>query len=155
MRCIRNEPRGAFWYRWQTDIGFRLGVLVAGLVPATLALAFVATVIPRPTWPAVMAAVAVEGCSPYLFALLLRQLSRRGSRVLMIDADGLTTEVASGQWQGKWSDVRDIVATEDFVFLLGRGINAVSIPVSAFADADERDEFVRRARTYSGRASRT
>jgi hypothetical protein len=147
-----ENAAAAYWYRYRTSVMFRLGVLLAGLVPATLALAFVATAIPRPPTLALIAAVVVEGCSPYLFALLLRQLSRRGSRVLMIDAAGLTTEVASGQWQGKWVDVRQIIVIDDFVFLLGRGINAVSIPATAFADTAERDEFVRRARTYAGLA---
>ena len=73
--------------------------------------------------------------------------------VLMIDADGLSTEVASGHWEESWTNVRDIATTSDFIFILGRGINSVSIPTAAFADDAEREEFLRRARRYLASAA--
>lgn len=97
---------------------------------------------------ATVASGLVELLSPKLFALLIQQLSPSGQRTLMIDSDGLTTEVPSGQWEAPWTDVRKIVVTADYIFLLGRGINSVSIPVSAFTDGTDRDEFLRRAHRY-------
>jgi hypothetical protein len=66
----------------------------------------------------------------------------------MIDRDGLTTEVREGQWHVAWAIVHQIAVTSDYIFFLGRGVNSVAVPVSAFADTAERDEFVRRARNY-------
>jgi hypothetical protein len=138
----------AYWYRWRTGLAFKGGVLAAGLVPATMAFAFAATAMPRHRWLAAIIGIVTELVSPLLFAGLLRQLSRRGSRALLIDADGLTTEVRDGQWHVSWREVRRIARTEEFIFILGRGLNSVSIPVGAFADDAERDEFVRRAQGY-------
>ena len=133
----------AYWYRWRTSTAFQAGALAAGLVPATVAFTFGWTLQPV---LGVIAGVLVLIGSPWLIAAFLRQLTRRGPRTLMIDADGVSTEVASGQWEVAWRDVRAIVETRDYVFIFGRGINSVSVPVSAFADDAEREEFVRRAR---------
>jgi len=138
----------AFWHRWRTSGAFRAGVFAFGLIPATFAFAIAASATPRRILPAAVVAIIVELLSPLLFATLMQRLSRRGPRKLMIDSGGVSTEVPSGQWEVPWTDVREIAATSDFIFLLGRGINSVSIPVSAFADDAERDEFVRRARQY-------
>ena len=144
----------AYWYRWHTSAAFKGSVLALGLVPATLAFAFTAAATSsRSPWIPVLIALLVEMLSPMLFAALLRQLSRRGARALLIDADGLTTEVTDGQWHVKWNDVREVAQTEEFIFILGRGINSVSIPARAFTDDAERDEFVRRARRYLVSAS--
>ena len=138
----------AYWYRWRTSMAFKGGVLAAGLVPATIAFAFAATAMPRNRWMAVTIGLVTELVSPVLFAGILHQLSRRGARALLIDADGLTTEVRDGQWHVSWREVRRIAQTEEFIFILGRGLNSVSIPLGAFADDAERDEFVRRAQRY-------
>lgn len=148
-------PKGtvsAYWYRWSTSLQFKLGVLAFGLVPALLAFALAASAVPRRLAFAVIVAAVVELFSPKILAFLIQQLSRRGSRTLMIDADGLTTEVATGQWQASWGEISDIAVTSEFVFLLGRGINSISIPASAFSDGAERDEFLRRAHHYHASA---
>lgn len=138
----------AYWYRWRTNNRFKLAVLAAGLVPATLVFAFMSTAFPREKWIAVVVAILVEAASPFLFAALIRGLSRRGRRTLMIDADGVSTEVPNGQWSVNWKSVQEVAATPQFVFILGRGINSVSIPANAFADDEEREEFLRRANRY-------
>ena len=145
----------AYWYRWRTSSGFKGGVLAVGLAPSIIGFAFLAAAFPDHRRIALGVALIVEILSPFLFAALVQQLSKRGTRVLMIDADGLTTEVSSGRWQAGWSDVRKIAETDEFIFVLGGGIHSVSIPLSAFADEAERNEFLRRARRYLADAHRS
>ena len=150
---VRYEMTGreavkAYWYRWQTSGRFRAGVLAFGLVPATLVFSLTAAAVPRVLWAAALAGAVVEALSPLLFATLMQQMSRRGPRTLAIDADGLTSAVGGGQWEVGWDKIHDIAVTPEFIFILGRGINSVAVPTAAFADAEERDEFVRRARRW-------
>lgn len=138
----------AYWYRWRASARFKLGVLLCGLVPATFTFTMMSTLFRGPSLvPLAMALIAML-LSPLLFSAVLYHASRRGTRTLSIDASGLTTEVANGQWEAPWSDVREIALTPTFLFILGRGMNSISVPVSAFADEAERDEFVRRAERY-------
>jgi hypothetical protein len=138
----------AFWYRWRTSANYKLGVFAAGVIPAALIFSFAAAAIPHRLFVAALVAIVVEALSPLIFAAVIRQVSRRGSRVLIIDRDGLSTEVREGQWSVRWAVVRQIAVTSDYIFFLGSGVNSVAVPVNAFGDAAERDEFVRRARNY-------
>jgi len=143
-----DAAKAAYWYRWRTKLRFRLLVLCVGIVPAAFALAVFSSLLPRNHTAAAVIAAVVEMLSPYLLASVIGLLSQRGPRLLMIDRDRITTQVATGNWDASWREVQEIAESSNFIFMLGRGINSISIPVNAFADDAERDEFLRRARAY-------
>jgi hypothetical protein len=154
---VRYEMRpeaaeAAFWYRWRHRPRFMMGALALGLVPALGVFAMAASFARRASWPAVSLGLLTFACGPFLLGALVRTLSKRGERALLIHSDGLTTEVPGGQFHAPWRDVVEIVETTDYVFFMGRGMHSISIPVAAFRDDADREEFMRRTRLYSSEA---
>lgn len=150
------QPDGtakAFWLRWHRSIKFKLAVLGVGLCPSVFAFAMVSSAGPHHIDVALLISLVVEGLSPFLFSRLLASSAKRGWRVLSIDADGMTTQTAGGEWHAPWREVREVVVTTEYTFLLGAGINSLAIPAAAFADASDREEFVRRATRYIAAAA--
>jgi hypothetical protein len=154
---IRYEmrPEGtarAFWLRWHRSTKFKLGVLGFGLFPAFVVFTILSAAVPSDRVRGVVALVVVF-LSPSMLSRALSSLAKRGERILSIDTAGITTETSGGEWHAGWTEVQEIVSTADFTFLLGRGLNSIAVPASAFADEDERQEFVRRANRYISAAA--
>jgi hypothetical protein len=151
------RPEGtarAFWLRWRSSGAFKVGVLAVGLCPALFVFTLAWSAAPGRLDVALGIGVLTELVTPFFLSRTLASLAKRGERVLSIDADGITTETTSGEWHATWADVREVVSTPEFTFLLGAGIHSVAIPAEAFEDESQRDEFVRRANRYMSPGSR-
>jgi hypothetical protein len=143
----------AFWLRWHRSTRFRIGVLAFGLFPSAFVCALILSAAPRAFAAALAFGAVIEVLWPVLLSRVLPAIGKRGQRILSIDSAGLTTETAGGEWHASWREVHEVVSTPEFVFLLGAGINSVAIPAQAFADEEQRNEFVNRARRYMAGAS--
>ena len=69
-------------------------------------------------------------------------------RTLSINQEGIETKIGTQGGKIPWQAVDSIATTEDHIFITGRNANAFTIPASAFANPDLRNQFIEFARQY-------
>jgi hypothetical protein len=71
-------------------------------------------------------------------------------RTLSISQEGIETKIGSQTGKIPWKAVDRVVATEDHIFIVGKNANAFTIPSSAFANPELRNQFIELASQYHG-----
>ena len=69
-------------------------------------------------------------------------------RVLVVDANGLTTTIGSRSGALGWADIDAIDESADCIHIVRRNLNTFVVPRRAFESEGRRDEFLRAAQAW-------
>jgi hypothetical protein len=143
----RSEVWRWYWRSWFNPKGLwrvhvKLGLLsavvftaISGITPFSLSRFLLIT------------GISIVGCV-VLFPLWPQVRFKPAERQLIIDPDGLKTNIGKISGECRWKDVRSIEDTNGAIVITGINGNAFIVPARGFTSEEAREEFLRAARNW-------
>jgi hypothetical protein len=143
-------------YLWRNSAYFRQRISLGTLVVAAWILISVYLSQGELAWYDAFIAINVAIAFPILTPLLAMLRTKNRNRILTIDPAGIHTQIGKKKGRIPWEKIAEVFVTGEHLFILGRNLNAFTIPNRAFQDDSQRNQFIQLCQNYSKqRSSRT
>lgn len=145
----RSEMLTAMWYsaKYSGRLRRRILVLPAFVAVASLLGAYVGRHVITTADLMIAAAWAIGAL--LLMPMLVAARTKGQERILELTPDGVTTRIGSLSGTVPWRAVAFVDDVGPFVVIAGHNMNAFLVPNRAFADDQERAQFIDEARTFA------
>ena len=150
-QATRRDIWHAYWYTTRHDVRLvLLQLFIAGWFFYSARGWFQATV-ESPAWR--LAAAAAVGALAFVAMALYPVLGvKTDERTLTISPAGIFTTIGPRRGDLPWKRIASVAQVGDRVYIVGRNMNSFAVPMTAFADVAERDQFVETATRWMEQA---